>query len=184
MSRFLSSPLTKSLVVEKIRNADTFEQMVLAAEQLYKLHKQQKEEEEKEETPAPAPSDEEQSSQQDVSSDQQENQPGENDVEETQPETQSQSDSDGDSDGEESEETTEEIIETPNQGGDHMLDQDVKTVDNLSEKLETLANRSSYGEPVYIEIPTVNLKDIVVDNRDIYDYINDYWTKSITRSIK
>ena len=173
----------ESLVVEKIRNADTFEQMVLAAEQLYKLHKQQKEEEEKEETPAPAPSDEEQSSQQDVSSDQQENQPGENDVEETQPEGQSQSESDEDSDGEESEETTEEIIETPNQGGDHMLDQDVKTVDNLSEKLESLANRSSYGEPVYVEIPTVNLKDIVVDNRDIYDYINDYWDKSIHETL-
>ena len=64
MFRFLSSPLTRVVVVEKIRNADTFEQMVIAAEQLYKLHKQQKEEEEKEETPAPTTSDEEQSSQQ------------------------------------------------------------------------------------------------------------------------
>ena len=64
-----------------------------------------------------------------------------------------------------------------------MLDQDVKTVDNLSEKLETLANRSSYGEPVYVEIPTVNLKDIVVDNRDIYDYINDYWSKNIHEAL-
>ena len=70
----------ESLVVEKIRNVDTFEQMVIAAEQLYKLHKQQKEEE-KEETPAPTTSDEEQSSAR-CFSDQQENQPGENDVEE------------------------------------------------------------------------------------------------------
>ena len=164
--------IEESIVVKRIADAKTFEDMVYAAEALYKLHEDQIEQEKQN---APVSPDED-LSESENSGDQEDNV-----AENEQSETQSREDNGpGDTDKDDSQ---PDIAESPkNQGGDHCIEDDIQTVDNLSDKLEDLSTKSSYNEPVYIEMPNVDLKKVVVPNRHIYDYIDNFWTKSINEA--
>lgn len=161
-------------VVGSIQNANTFEEMVYAAEALYKLHEQQKEEnqDQQQDFDAPAPESNENSESNETEDQQPQNQS-------EQQESQSSDDS-GESESDDSE--VKEESEPTNSGGDHYLSEDIKTVDKLSEKLESLTS-SHRSDPVYLEIPTADLKKICVDNGEIYTYINDTWEKHIIRTL-
>ena len=170
-------------VVSSIQNANTFEEMVYAAEALYNLHEQQKEEkkEEQQDFDASASESDETSesgqSEDQQSQDQDEQQQGQSSDDSG--ESQS-SDGSGESESDGGDTESKEDSESTNAGGDHYLPGDIKTVDKLSEKLESLTS-SHRSDPVYLEIPTADLKKICVDNSEIYTYIHDTWEQHIIK---
>ena len=164
--------IDESRVVKRIGDAQTFEDMVYAAEELYKLHEEQIEDLK---NSAPVSSGETPSESEDSGSDGQQDNVAQNE----QSETQSREDDTSSND----DQTSEDIIESPrSEGGDHCFDDDIRTVDNLSDKLEDLSTKSSFNEPVYIEIPDVDLKKVVVTNSEVYEYTHDYWNKSVNEA--
>ena len=50
-------------------------------------------------------------------------------------------------------------------------------MDNFSENVEGLANRSSFNEPEYVTYPTINTEDYVANNKEVHEYIQDSWVK-------
>ena len=65
----------------------------------------------------------------------------------------------------------------PTTGGVHNSGNkiDIKTVDSLQQNIEDLTNEGS-TESVYVEIPKVDLKKIIIDNKEIYEKCEEWWT--------
>ena len=151
-------------VIKQIADADTFEEMVYAASALHRLHNEQLNSQPSPEVPTNSGD-------------------GEDDVNESDDEQGDDIENNSNGDGTEdsnSGETEEDTIEQPSQnGGDTSLDDDIRTVDNLSSNIESLAKKSSFNEPKYIEIPDVDLDRVCVSNSDVHGYIRDYWNKTV-----
>ena len=152
-------------IVRMIGECETFADVLVAAEFLYKFCKKKQQEETK--TPIDSLESQGQGSNQPASdfSDQQE---GEND----------QSDTDG-SNGAPSGQTSQQ---QPNSsvGGEKNEEPEVKTMDNLEEALKELVNRDGY-ENVYLELPQVDLKKIIVPNAEIHNRCRDEWNNFVER---
>jgi hypothetical protein len=150
-------------LIELIGSTETFADVLIAAEELYKLSKEEKIAE-KENTPV-----------------QNTNQIGEFvnvDAEHTQiKDSEDQS-------------FTETNIEDPtknvnpkseleqskdNSAGEHG-EPEVKTDQRLREAIEQLSARDLFNETVYIELPELNLDSVIASNKDIYEYINQCWS--------
>ena len=70
-------------------------------------------------------------------------------------------------------ETDSESLLQGNQGGDKYESQTQKSFDEAAEEL---TNQRSYGtEPVYVEVPEVDLDKVIVDYNKLQNYINNYW---------
>ena len=52
---------------------------------------------------------------------------------------------------------------------------EIKTADALAESLKDLSNQYDDSESVYVELPTVDLKNIIISNKLIHGRINSYW---------
>jgi len=63
-------------------------------------------------------------------------------------------------------------------GGEKDEEPEVKTMDNLEEALKELVNRDGY-ENVYLELPQLDLKKIVVPNAEIHNRCRDEWSNFI-----
>ena len=65
----------------------------------------------------------------------------------------------------------------PTTGGVHNSGNkiDIKTVDSLQQNIEDLTNEGS-TESVYVEIPKVDLKKVIIDNKEIYEKCDEWWT--------
>ena len=65
----------------------------------------------------------------------------------------------------------------PTTGGVHNSGNniDIKTVDSLEQNIQDLTNEGS-TESVYVEIPRVDLKKVIVDNKEIYERCDEWWT--------
>jgi hypothetical protein len=149
-------------IINLIADAETFADVLIASEALYKYCKQKQQEEVKinldnlesqdsgaDNQPSPDITDQQQ---------------GEND----QPES-------GASDGSASGETTPEMGDnTQKQGGEVDEDPEVKTMESLEEALKDLVNNDGY-ENVYLEIPQLDLKKIIVSNTEIHDKCKENW---------
>ena len=82
-----------------------------------------------------------------------------------------ESDDDCNDDGKD--ETLGESPVQGNQGGDKYESQTQKAFDEAAEEL---TNQRSYGtEPVYVEVPEVDLDKVVVDYTKLQNYISKYW---------
>ena len=184
IGNFVQVPFTdeEMVVVNQCNAARTFQEALDAAEALYALHQQQKE-------------DQKQSSDEDISASpdsSQQPQGGEGETPETEGkeeqsdeemeegnERKADTDNEGD---EETEEGTEqsEVEESKGGGGTSAeLTDEVKTVDSLSDSLESLATTSSFNDPEYYQYPKVSLDDVVVSNRDVHVYINASFNSQI-----
>ena len=96
-----------------------------------------------------------------------------------------QTKSEGDSEETDTSEDTEsksqskesDMKNAPTTGGVHNSGDniDIKTVDSLQQNIEDLTNEGS-TESVYVEIPKVNLKNIIIDNKEIYEKCDEWWT--------
>ncbi len=148
-------------IINQIAKTETFPEVLTAAEALYKYCKQKQQEETKIQLDD-LQSQDSGASQQPASdfSDQQE---GEND----------QPESDG-SDGAPSSETSQQQKNDAPVGGERDEEPEVKTMDNLEEALKELVNRDGY-ENVYLELPQLDLKKIVVPNAEIHNRCRDEW---------
>ena len=52
----------------------------------------------------------------------------------------------------------------------------VETADSLSDNIKDLVNEHS-DETVYLEVPKVNLDTVIASNADVHDYINWWWSR-------
>jgi len=156
-------------IINLIADTETFADVLIAAEALYKYckHKQQ------EETKISLDNLESQQSGADnqPASDFTDQQEGEND----QPESDS-------SEGSASSETTPEMGDTTQErGGEKNEEPEVKTMDSLEEALKDLVNNSG-PENVYLELPKLNLKKIIVPNAEIHSRCKETWDSFIEDS--
>ena len=168
IGNFLSLDFTveEQQIIDQIGAAETFAEALDAAEALYKYCKQKKQEETK--IQIDNLESQESGSNQSASdfSDQQE---GEND----QPETEGGDGSSSNQDGEQKSQEQQKQEVKSEQGGE-TSEPWVKTVDNLEEALKDLVNQDTY-ENVYVEIPKVNLKQIIVNNAEVHNKCKESW---------
>ncbi len=71
--------------------------------------------------------------------------------------------------------TTEDVTE---EGGKTGGDLETVTDKILEENLQELNSPQDHGqEPAYVEIPKLNMDTVVVDNKDIHDYLSDWYSQ-------
>ena len=147
-------------IINMIADTETFADVLIAAEALYKFCKQKQQEETK--TPMDDLESQNSGSNQPASdfSDQPE---GENESDQEQPgETESYGG------------TSEQQQQPTSMGGEHNEEPEVKTMESLEEALKDLVNMDGY-ENVYLELPKVDLNKIIVPNSEIHSKCDEYW---------
>ena len=153
-------------IINLIADTETFADVLIAAEALYKYCKQKQQEE----TKISLDNLESQQSGADnqPASDFSDQQEGEND----QPESDS---FEGSASNETTQQTTQEKGETtPEMGGEKNEEPEVKTMESLEEALKELVNNSG-PESVYLELPKLDLKKVIVPNSDIHSNCKNTW---------
>ncbi len=147
--------IEEQLFVARTDVAETFEEVLQIAVDVFNYSKQEQEEEEQEETPQEMPANESSSeSQENV--EQQETNDGE------QPKQENTTSSGQEQSGIEEDEEEEESIEGS------------KTQDSFNEAAKGLTDRYS-NDPVYVEIPdSVDLPTFVADWTEVHDWIDEY----------
>ena len=148
-------------IINQIANAETFDDVLLAAKALYKYCQEQMNTETKTDMDSLE-------SQGQGSSEQVTEQVTEQDVEQK---SQEQSDN-----KESLEQPTEsdDGEQSKNEGGVSNLDPQVNTMDSLEDSIRDLINMDGI-ENVYLEIPKVDLKKIIVPNSIIHQQCDQYW---------
>ena len=162
-------------IINMIGATETFEQVLDAAEVLYNFCKQDKQEESVDDMNFP----ENQtggSSSNSGASDFENQEEGENDAEETDGNNRPDSDQDGQSDNKTSSEETEKPDKTSSEGGE-TNDPEVKTMNSLEESLKNLVSHN-VQENTYVEIPKLDLKQIIVSNKEIHDKCKKTWEEN------
>jgi hypothetical protein len=161
-------------IVDLVGAAETFPEVLNAAEVLYKYCK----EKQNEETKVNLDSHENQTSGSggDSGPDDLENQEeGDND----QPE-ESGADGSGSDAGGEQKQQPQQPQNGP-QGGDQNEEPEVRTMESLEEALKKLVNTNGY-ENVYVEIPKLELDKIIVPNAELHDKCKQTWTEFLERT--
>ena len=148
-------------IINLIADSETFADVLIASEALYKYCKQKKQEE----TKINLDSHEgQQSGSNSPASDFIDQEEGEND----QPET------DG-SDGSPSNESSDQQESTKSPvGGEKNDEPEVKTMESLEEALKELVNKDGY-ENVYLELPQLDLDRVIVLNSEIHSKCKESW---------
>ena len=145
-------------IINMIADTETFADVLIAAEALYKFCKQKQQEETK--TPVDNLESQTSGSNQGASdfSDQPE---GENEQQEQPGETDSYG-------------GTAEQQKPSSSGGETNEDPEVKTMESLEEALKQLVDHNGI-ENVYLELPKLDLNKIIVPNAEIHDKCKEYW---------
>jgi len=153
-------------IINQIADTETFSEVLTAAEALYKYSKQKQQEETKIQLDN---LESQQSGSNQPASDFSDQQEGEDDQEKP-----GETDSYG---------GTAEQQQQPNSsiGGEKNEEPEVKTMDNLEEALKELINRDGY-ENIYLELPQVDLKRIIVPNAEIHNRCRDEWNNFLERT--
>ena len=153
-------------IINQIADTETFPEVLIAAEALYKYCKQKQQEETKIQLDNLESS---QSGSNQPASDFSDQQEGEND--------QDQPDSNESYGG-----TAEQQQPTNSPvGGEQDEEPEVKTMESLEEALKELVNCDGY-ENVYIELPQLDLKKIIVPNDEIHNRCREEWHGWIERN--
>jgi len=160
VGNFLSLDFTveEQNIINQIADAETFTQALDAAEVLYKYCKQKQQEETK--INLDSHESQQSGSGSNSASDFADQQEGDNEAE-------TESGDDSDQSGGESETTQGEM------GGED-FDPEVKTVDNLEDALKDLVNKDGW-ENTYVEIPKLNVKQIIISNTEIHNQCKQSW---------
>ncbi len=146
-------------IVRMIEECETFDDVLLASEVLYKYCKEQLDTETKTDMDS---LESQGSSSSEESSDDSMQQPGETD----------------DGEMQDSEETSNQVGEkeggNTTQAGQTEQEPEVNTMDSLNDAIKELTSNDGF-ENVYIELPKVNLDDIIVSNKRIHEECNEHW---------
>jgi hypothetical protein len=157
-------PGEETEIINLIADSETFGDVLIAAEALYKYCKQKQQEETK--TKIDNLESQDSGANQQPASDFIDQQEGEND----QPETDT-------SQSPVTSETEQEKKPTnSNEGGEKNEEPEVKTVDSLEEALKDLVNNGGY-ENVYLELPQLDLNKVIVPNKEIHDNCKNSWDR-------
>jgi hypothetical protein len=149
-------------IINLIADTETFADVLIAAEALYKYCKQKQEEQTK--TPMDNLESQDSGASQQPASDFSDQQEGEND----------QPGSDSESQPPTTSETGQEKQPT-SQSPDAGEEPEVKTMDNLEEALKDLINNDGY-ENVYLELPKLDLNKVIVPNSEIHEKCKVTWS--------
>jgi hypothetical protein len=148
-------------IINLIADTETFADVLIAAEALYKYCKHKQEEQTK--TPMDNLESQDSGASQQPASDFSDQQEGEND----------QPGSDSESQPPTTSETGQEKQPT-SQGAENNEDPEVKTMESLEEALKDLINNDGH-ENVYLELPKLDLNKIIVSNSEIHDKCKESW---------
>jgi len=151
----------ENVYVDKVADCETFEDVLSVCRELKEYLKQQQEQK----TPDNLPK----SSQEGQQSPTVEP-TAETDTEEDQEETDDSNDNNSDGDRNEAD---IENATFGKQGGETFESQTQKAFDEAAEELTN--DRSYAQEPVYVEVPSVDLKKVIVDYDKLQNYIGKYW---------
>ena len=161
----ISFSSTEKPIIDLIHDCETFDDTLSAAEALYNFCKQEQEEQKESfEIQQKAKLDFEQ----DLESSGDSSNSSTPDSESTVPDTDSSSSVEDRSD---STSGNDWVVDS-----DTSLEPEVQTVDALDSKLKDLVN-SSGVENVYVEIPKVELENIIVSNEEVHEYIDNDWKR-------
>jgi hypothetical protein len=152
-------------IINLIADSETFADVLVAAEELYKYCKQKQQEE----TKISLDNLESQQSGAD-------NQPADDFNDQEQGEN-DQPESDG-SEGSPSSEENSQQQQFTNQGGEKDEEPEVKTMESLEEALKELVNNNG-PENVYLELPKLELKKVIVPNAEIHSNCKNSWDSFI-----
>jgi hypothetical protein len=145
-------------IINQIGDAETFDEALDAAEVLYNYCKQKQQEETK--VNLDSHESQQSGSGSNSASDFADQQEGENEAE-----TEF---------GDDSDQTGGESETTQGETGGEDFDPEVKTVDNLEDALKDLVNQDGW-ENTYVEIPKLNVKQIIVSNTEIHNQCKQSW---------
>jgi hypothetical protein len=162
--------LEEQEIINLIGSSETFADVLIASEELYKYCKKKQEEE----TKIELDSHENQTSGSgnNSASDFLDQEEGEND----QPEMKN-----GDDINSAEQENVENKTTQHQQSQDsETLDPEVKTMENLEKALKDLVSNSSY-ENVYLELPKLNMDQIIVNNGDIHNICQVHWGEYVEK---
>jgi hypothetical protein len=148
-------PGEETEIINMVAETETFADVLIAAEALYKYCKQKQHEESK--TPMDNLESQDSGASQQPASDFTDQQEGENDHQE-QP----------------AEQNNQQQPKNTQDGGEKDEDPEVKTMDSLEEALKDLVNPDSY-ENVYLELPQLDLNRVIVSNEEIHSSCKQYW---------
>ena len=157
-------------VINIISKAETFDEALAAAEALYALHQEQQEEQEKVAD----------------NNDQQQPAGGEGEQQESDEETDESDEGEGDnneksdSQGNDPLDMDSKAPSGEQEGAEHGGPDKVRTADSLEEKFQSLTSENVYEDPIYIELPNVDLDEYVIPNNTVHDYINGEWNKYVS----
>jgi len=165
----------EGIILEMLTNAETFADVILAAERMYQYAKSQQD-------------DEQETQQVDILKG---NTSGDGDTQsDIQSEFPQQEQTDegeqSESDDTSGEQNTESEMEEPGEQSspaEQSAPLDVKTAQNFDDATEDLSHpKTSYGEdPKYLEIPDVNLDTVIAKNSEIYEYADDFYAQFAER---
>ena len=158
-------------IVNEIANIETFEDTITAAKKLYEYCKH-----EKSQTKLPETNSHEQN----------------NSGEGSTPDQQTEMFNDGDEEDDAGESQPQEsslqedfsnqpssMDGAPSSIGEEKEEPKVKTMDSLQKSIESLVNRSGY-ENHYVEVPLLNPETVIVNNKEIHSYIEEYYREQLT----
>lgn len=151
-------------IVDMIKDAETFADAVLAAEVLYKFCKGKTEEVDNNTT--------------EVQSNSNSHQGGGNNegsmTHEDMLEEAERRESDNQDNSQEDVETSEDAESHRLPGSKSNVEPNVKTADSFEDSIKDLLDNSG-SENVYLEFPDLNLDTVIAQNKEVHEYIDDFW---------
>ena len=177
VGNFVTLPFSKEEkpFVEKVGDAETFDEALKIADEIFKYVKEENERKEQmlKDLPTPDRSEEfEGGSTPTESSDDEstDEQPNSNVEVEAKNEDHNNND----------EQKESEVTKSERTGGSHG-DQQVRTDEIFNKNVSELNNEHSTGSPIYMELPKINIDNLVISNSEVYETITDYWTEEQRR---
>jgi hypothetical protein len=155
-------------IVDEIASIETFEETIAAAKKLYEYCKQ---EQKKEEQQLPETNSHQQGGGNEGLQPEQQTELFDDGEEE---ETGSQPEPKSSSDGEKPMNESAEAGQSSSPIDEEERDPELKTVDSLQKAIENLVNKSNW-ENAYVEVPSLDLDTVIASNKDIHDYINEFY---------
>tara|TARA_R100000278_G_scaffold87347_1_gene66713 strand:- start:717 stop:2894 length:2178 start_codon:yes stop_codon:yes gene_type:complete len=177
VGNFVTLPFSKEEkpFVEKVRDAETFDDALKVADEIFQYVKEENERKQKmlQDLPTPDKGEEfEGGSTPTESSDDQPNSEDQPDQLEVESKKQ-------DPDAEKSE--SESKVTKSEKSGGFYGEQEVRTDDIFNKNVSELNNVQDTRSPIYMELPKINIDNVVISNEEIYNTINDYWTEETRR---
>ena len=164
IGNFVEIPFDEDLempIIRMIDGCEDFDDVLLAAQALYKYCKSQMNADTKTDMDSPESQSSGESEVQQENDSQQQEQPGEGEETLEQP----------------SGSKDEQLEESESQGGGISQAPSVDTMDSLEKSIQELVDKSGI-ENVYLEIPKVDLKNIIVPNEEIHRICDYQWKES------